>query len=626
VGPDRDPDLLRELLTSQEPDELRSYLVVPRTGVPMFEGTTVPILGARELAQSSEGLIVPRGQTGSDILAGTYLTSTEYLDIDSDEMELYVRELAGQHELVEMVAQVAGLNHLVGQPDELKRLQEAFASQLKEPTRTRFEAAMQSKPGQLKMFLARQPLLACMRYLLSTDPPGEPLRNQHPTLVAILLAHAMASTLDASGDDTGEVLGTYPAYLVLEVVRTAGLGETTDIYASVDRVVRLWRDYGPLVSRGGRKEKPLDLLKQATGLDLDEILAPAFVMLARRVSGLRGQPIFDPPDLRVRMDQGNLDAFLRLVASHPAELRAELEKQPDRFGFLPFEKSPVLVTERGLLVLDEDYLWARVTSGLYWVVHDYLKFDKAPGTDLNLRWNDAYGEMVERLVEDAVSSMAPPILGSGGGKSFFTEEDFARAYDSEKRIDAAAYFGPTLLLVEVVRGQLSVPTRIEGSVRKFEADTDRLVIDKCRQLDAAATAVLGNETAVTHFPPTPGLRILPMVVIGGGYPVNPLTMSYVRQLMVQESLLQDSRLDPLAILDLEELEILEGLTEQGHSPVDVMNDWKRSPRSDAPFKNFVAAASMWAPEMRPERMRIGVAETFGRLIGVLGIAKEDSST
>ncbi|MGH2660687.1 MAG: hypothetical protein ACRDHS_13765, partial [Actinomycetota bacterium] len=136
---------------------------------------------------------------------------------------------------------------------------------------------------------------------------------------------------------------------------------------------------------------------------------------------MKGKPLFDPPHLGVGMDQEDIDRFLLLVSATKDDFRSAFGSSDSRFGFLPFETSPVLRTDAGLLVLSETGLWRRITSGLYWVVHDYVKNVRSPGTDDNLRWNEAYSEMVEMAVEDQLESMAPALLGPG--TLFYTEED-----------------------------------------------------------------------------------------------------------------------------------------------------------------------------------------------------------
>ena len=64
----------------------------------------------------------------------------------------------------------------------------------------------------------------------------------------------------------------------------------------------------------------------------------------------------------------------------------------------------------------------------------------------------------------------------------------------------------------------------------FRADTERLVLKKARQLDVSARNLL-TEPQLADSPVTdPARRIFPMIVCGGQYPINPVTVSYIEQI------------------------------------------------------------------------------------------------
>src|SRR5262249_51983324 len=153
----------------------------------------------------------------------------------------------------------------------------------------------------------------------------------------------------------------------------------------------------------------------------------------------------------VGVPAAEIGLFLELVAATPEQFSEDFRGRASRFDFLPFQRRPILRMPQGLLLLDEEYMWERITQGHYWDVHDH---EKASGETERNRWPQAYGEMMEMMVEDLLERLAPPLLG-GEGSTFYTEEDFATAYPG-KRCDAAIDFGLDLALFEVVSGQLSV--------------------------------------------------------------------------------------------------------------------------------------------------------------------------
>ena len=63
-------------------------------------------------------------------------------------------------------------------------------------------------------------------------------------------------------------------------------------------------------------------------------------------------------------------------------------------------------------------------------------------------------------------------------RAHHTEDDLLSAFPGAKNCDAGIDFGGDVLLVEVVSGTVTVPTREEANVTAFRADTERLVLKK----------------------------------------------------------------------------------------------------------------------------------------------------
>ncbi len=262
-----------------------------------------------------------------------------------------------------------------------------------------------------------------------------------------------------------------------------------------------------------------------TGADVEDVLAIGFALYAFMQSWQKGQPLLlsrailpgTPEDLPARV--------LPLIARDLVDQQGELGLPSSPFDFLALESHPVVAEPSGLLVLDKDMLWARCTSGLYWLAHDRIKEQR--GEAERHLWTMAFAKMVETMVEDELRPLAPPLLD--GSTSFYTEEDLERAYGAVLRCDVVIDLGDATLLVEIVSGQLTVQTRVHADLEKLESDFDRLVLGKCKQLDSTARNLFEDEeplTGVARGRRTP--RIIPALVVGGGFAVNSLSLSYIR--------------------------------------------------------------------------------------------------
>jgi hypothetical protein len=149
--------------------------------------------------------------------------------------------------------------------------------------------------------------------------------------------------------------------------------------------------------------------------------------------------------------------------------------------------------------------------------------------------------------------MAPELIGSGQ-RAFFTEEDPQAAFPGDRNIDAGADFGGDVVLAEAVACTVKLATREQADVTSFREDAERLVLGKARQLYVSAANLLRDPQPANSPLSVPAGRILPALVCGGQFPVNPLTICYISEQLAAEGLPPGGAIQPLTLLDLEELE------------------------------------------------------------------------
>jgi hypothetical protein len=131
-----------------------------------------------------------------------------------------------------------------------------------------------------------------------------------------------------------------------------------------------------------------------------------------------------------------------------------------------------------------------------------------------------------------------------------------------------------------------------------------LVLDKAAQLEVAALKIFDNETPLTGRPPRAISKGWPVIVSGGGYPVNPLTFEYIAFVADQRNLLKDPRFDALCVIDLSELEMLEAVYERTRQPPSVvLTQWKSGGGRRYSLKNhFWHTRTALRDEYRPPWM------------------------
>ena len=116
------------------------------------------------------------------------------------------------------------------------------------------------------------------------------------------------------------------------------------------------------------------------------------------------------------------------------------------------------------------------------------------------------------------------------------------------------------------------------------------MLKKARQLHATAIDFLADPQPADSPLAVPAMRIFPVVVCGGQFPVNPITLRDVQHHLAAELLLTDGRIQPLVLLDLEELEAFNALHETRHITMpQLIADWQQSAYREASFRSYLSS-------------------------------------
>jgi hypothetical protein len=157
---------------------------------------------------------------------------------------------------------------------------------------------------------------------------------------------------------------------------------------------------------------------------------------------------------------------------------------------------------------------------------------------------------------------------------------------------------------------MTVPTRMLCRIDSFERDMQATVLKKVRQLNGSARALLERATHPAHPTGSRPHRILPMVVQGADFPVNPVTVGYSRERAAELELLTQPECEPLMIVTLAELEMLDSLAHTGNAKADeVLRGYAATGASDS-LRNFVVETYGGAGLKRSPQMQEGLEQVF----------------
>jgi hypothetical protein len=442
------------------------------------------------------------------------------------------------------------------------------------------------------------------------------LEDIDPESAAVLLVHLAADSLSQERRaDEPRFCGTSES-LAMEVIANNLFSDRDDNGDLLGRCRLLWVHHGTQLTRFNPRRPPTEMLQEATGVSFDELTALGFAYWAHIRTREAGDQVWLNATIMpgITISAATIEAFLDIFSSTPSSLAAALRDCPKPWQMLPIQERPLLRLGDTVVVLDERYLAERITRGLYWLVHDHEK--DAYGEKARIQWTQVYSEMVENRVEDQIRQMAPQLLD--GRRAFFTEEELQAAFPG-KNIDAGADFGSEVVLAEVVAGTVKLGTREQADVASFREDAERLVLKKARQLYATAANLLRDPQPAKSPLPGPARRILPVVVSGGQFPVNPVTIRYTREQLTIEGLPPGGPIEPLILLDLEELEGIQALCERRRTTLpQLLDDWRQSEYGGAAFRNYLAYKYGGQEIGRPKEIQATLDESLTIIQRLLG--------
>ncbi|MFF3710334.1 hypothetical protein [Streptomyces phaeochromogenes] len=401
-----------------------------------------------------------------------------------------------------------------------------------------------------------------------------------------------------------------PGVLARHMISNQHLNRPLDAASLMASFSRRWREIprdNPHENLGSFE----DLYREEVGIDLDEL--ESVVMAAWSHVSLHhktfipaayfqscGVPLERALEVLKKLAT-TLDGLRYHIANDMTQLGGGLE-----WSIAPFERFPILAVDGGILVLDPRLLMHRAFGWLpYFDVLDKLKGDKGKAGQLR----DYAGRVSEIYALEILDSIAPRLR-----KSIFYEGDLRQAYGAKRKVvDAAIDYGDRWVIVDISTRQLMRESVAGVSGDTVKKDLNALVKAKAAQIQSTIDAIRGDEKRLTGLPGEAQI-FYPVIVASEGFPVNPVTSSIIEEMLRHENLLQGPGVAPVQIVDIAELEIVEGVQEQGGlSFVDVLEAKRKSGLFRASLRDYILVELRLAPK-RPSRLERLWKGLFNRVI------------
>ncbi len=337
---------------------------------------------------------------------------------------------------------------------------------------------------------------------------------------------------------------------------------------------------------------------EATGFALKEYvgLGLAVLMWFVRQSYLRGTYSEEHSSINpntffreATLDQGMARRFLEsMLHTYASALEAFRARAPDElrlaYDFLPFMTKPLYQVREDIIIpVNISYLEAKFTSGIYWTIFDFLQGDD------RIRFSRFFGRIFERYVQRTLQRMVPH--ESALAQRVFPEFVYQCPAGERKTSDVVIVYPRSAIFLEATASRIRMEaTAISGDIRAFEQDVEKIILSSAHQLTERIRDFRDNlycfgEVESRHID-----RIYPVIVTVHSLPESTIIWRYIRRMLEGREVVEDLGIEPVQLIDVEELEILETILEQGVTLLDVLQAKAGDPeRRNIGLKNFLIA-------------------------------------
>jgi hypothetical protein len=247
------------------------------------------------------------------------------------------------------------------------------------------------------------------------------------------------------------------------------------------------------------------------------------------------------------------------------------------------------------------YLEARFTNAIFWTISDHLQGES------RLKFRRFFGRIFETYVRRALGRAIPDVPGLA--RRVFPESRYPTPLGERKTSDAVILYPRTAIFIEVTATRIRFEaTALAEDVAAFDTDVDQIIIANARQLTQRVRDFREGRYDFGGVTAEDIDRIFPVIVTIHAIPESTLTWGRIRRTLADQALLQASGVQPLQLMDVEELEILETLLLAGVSLLDILEARARDPeRRNIGLKNFLLARYPQEPNafLRREYEEIG---------------------
>lgn len=376
-------------------------------------------------------------------------------------------------------------------------------------------------------------------------------------------------------------------YLIQESIRNLAFQAEERFDYALPRYYELMFDI-PNSLRGDPQHVDIPrVFHEVTNLELIEFFSLGFAVLARWL-GMKIETIAANPDFFLNEETWFRDVnmppdtsrrifgLIRLTAQvYRDELNREVQQlradEKWQYSYLTVEKYPLLQLGEIDICLSLRFLMKKITENVFWLINDGLR-DRADSNRFREFFGKAFEEYVRRLLRRSFGDRCAEIRY---GTSRMEAGDAIVVYPND------------LILFEAKSARLLLQTVRSGELEAYKRNLRDVLIRASGQLDRVIKDFKSGAFEVPGLKRSESNRFHPIIVTVHSFPQEPLTWGFFQEILEQEGLFRDKAIARPHLVDIEELDMVEGVLEETDF-LGLLND-KDADRKlrDVPFKNYL---------------------------------------
>jgi hypothetical protein len=267
----------------------------------------------------------------------------------------------------------------------------------------------------------------------------------------------------------------------------------------------------------------------------------------------------------------------------------------------PFVLHPLIEIDPGrfLAVHVEALTDAMLGDGLFW----RLKPDPAASAQQKRDFGEVLGHLLEEHCVEVAQSVYP--APTRGAAPLFREIHYAGGDGP----DLAVFDREAIAFVEIGSDRPDMVKTVGlGNLASFDADVDRIILKRARQLSRKIDDYRSGRLTYTGHLPQGNETVYPVICLADGFPLGgtpgiaggPVPVSLYQRILdrvAQVGCLLQPGVAPVTIISVEELEHLCACVEQGTELTQLLADRFASPYRDEPFVHYFVATQGTTPDL-----------------------------